>query len=141
VSVANRLATIEYGSDGTQLIDDTSTAWDDATIPDGDKGVRYWRDPLVTSASGDAGGVTVTFERNVQPSSGTEFTGAIVVTSGGSTVAGSVAETSPGVLTWTPATAPLARGTYEATVANVRSDVDGDSVPMQAPYVFSFTIP
>ena len=137
VDVANRFATIGYGTTGEQLVDDTSTDWDNAAIPDGDKAVRYWRDPLVMSASGDSSGAVITFERDIQPS-GADFANAVSVTHGG-TVAGSVAETSPGVLTWTPA-ASLAAGTYSVTVFNVRSYVNGDSVPMQAPYVFSFTV-
>lgn len=139
VSVANRLATISYGTNGTQLIDDTSTAWDDATIPDGDKAVRYWRDPLVVSAIGDVSGATVTFERDIVPD-GADYSNSVVVTLGGSPVAGAVAETSTGVLTWAPS-ASLSAGDYSVTVANVRSSVDGDSVPMQVPYVFAFTVP
>jgi hypothetical protein len=136
VSTANRHVTIAYGTDGTQLVDDTATDW--GTGLDEDKAVQAWRDPLVVSASGGAAGATVTFERNVQPQAA-DYSTSVVVKLGGSTVAGSVAETSDGVLTWTPA-APLAAGTYEVTVFNVRSDLAGDSVPMQAPYLFSFTV-
>jgi hypothetical protein len=50
-----------------------------------------------------------------------------------------VAESSPGVLTWTPA-APLAPGTYAVTVDGVQRDIGGDSVPMRQPYRFSFTV-
>jgi hypothetical protein len=35
----------------------------------------------------------------------------------------------------------LAAGAYEVTVYNVRSELAGDSVPMQAPYVFPFSVP
>ena len=56
---------------------------------------------------------------------------------GASTISGSVAETSDGVLTWTPASA-LAPGTYDVTVFHVKSDLSGDSASMQAPYVFTF---
>lgn len=137
VSTANRRVTISYGSDGTQLVDDTATDW--GTGPDEDKAVRFWRDPLVVSASGGASGVTVTFERNVQPQAA-DYSSSVVVKLAGSTVAGSVAETSDGVLAWTPSAA-LGAGTYEVTVFNVRSDLAGDSVPMQAPYTFSFAVP
>ena len=63
----------------------------------------------------------------------------MTVTRAGAVVAGSVAETSPGVLTWTPA-APLDPGTYDVTVDNVQRDIGGDSVPMRQPYRFSFTV-
>jgi len=62
----------------------------------------------------------VTFERNVQPQAA-DFSNSVVVRLGGSPVAGSVAETSDGVLTWTPGAA-LAAGTYDVTVYNVRSE-------------------
>ena len=137
VSVANRHATISHGADGTQLVDNTATDWGNG--PDEDKAVQLWRDPLVVDATGGASGVVVTFERNVQPQAA-DFSSSVVVRLGGSPVAGSVAETSDGVLTWTPAEA-LAAGTYEVTVYNVRSELAGDSVPMQAPYVFSFSVP
>jgi glycosidase len=146
VSTANRFATISYGTDGTQLIDDTSTAWDDTTIPDGDKAVRYWRDPLVVSTSPAAGSsgaapgsITVTFERDIQPLAGEDYSSSVVAERSGSAVAGSTVETSAGVLTWTPA-APLVAGSYQVTVYDLRSDLGGDSVPMQAPYVFTFTV-
>jgi glycosidase len=137
VSTANRHVTIAYGADGTQLVDDTSTDWGSGT--DDHLAVQFWRDPLVVSATGGASGATVTFERNVQPQAA-DYSSSIVVRLGGSPVAGSIAETSDGVLTWTPAAA-LAAGSYEVTVFNVRSEIAGDSVAMQAPYLFGFTVP
>ncbi|HSL32936.1 MAG TPA: carbohydrate-binding module family 20 domain-containing protein, partial [Candidatus Limnocylindrales bacterium] len=136
-STANRHVTIAYGSGGTQLVDDTATDW--GTGSDEHKAVQYWRDPLVASAAGGASGATVTFARNIQPQAA-DYSMSIVVRLGATTVAGSVAETSDGVLVWTPSAA-LAAGTYDVTVFNVKSDLAGDSVPMQAPYLFSFTVP
>jgi hypothetical protein len=137
----NRSVTVDGGTDGTMLVDDTSTAWDDPAVPDIHKAVRYWRDPVVTATSpadGAAGpapaAVTVTFATPV-----TGFADAVTVTRGGTAVAGGVAETAPGVLTWTPAAA-LAPGTYAVTVDKVQRDIGGDAVPMRQPYRFAFTV-
>ncbi|MFO7166555.1 MAG: alpha-amylase family glycosyl hydrolase [Chloroflexota bacterium] len=139
VSTNNRSVSISYGTDGTQLVDDTATDWGNG--PDIHKAVQRWRDPLVTSASGGASGVTVTFAADIQPAtSGGDYAGAVVVRQGATVVPGTVTETSAGVLTWTPA-APLGSGTYSVTVSGVRSNLDGDSVPMQAPYTFTFVVP
>jgi alpha-glucosidase len=137
VGTANRHATIAYGSSGTQLVDDTSTDWGSGA--DDHLAVQFWRDPLVVSATGGASGVTVAFERNVQPQAA-DFSSSVVVRLGGSPVAGTVAETSDGVLTWTPSAA-LAAGAYDVTVYNVRSEIAGDSVAMQAPNLFTFSVP
>ena len=124
----NRSVTVNGGTDGTMLVDDTSTAWDDHSIPDIHKAVRYWRDAVVTStspANGSSGpapaAVTVTFRTDVTPT-GADFGNAVTVTRGGAVVAGSVAETSPGVLTWTPGAAPApARTTSRSTTCNATS--------------------
>ena len=129
--------TISYGSGGTQLVDDTSTDW--GTGPDDHKAVQSWRDPLVVTATGGASGAVVTFERNIQPEAA-DYSTSVVVKLGATTIAGTVAESSDGVLTWTPSSA-LAAGTYDVTVFHVKSDLGGDSVSMQAPYLFSFTAP
>jgi hypothetical protein len=84
-------------------------------------------------------GAVATFERNIQPEA-SDYSTSIVVRLGATTIGGTVAETSDGVLTWTPSSA-LAAGTYDATVFYVKSDLGGDSVSMQAPYLFSFTVP
>jgi glycosidase len=137
VSTANRHVTIAYGSGGTQLVDDTSTDW--GSGPDDHKAVQYWRDPLVVTATGGALGAVVTFERNIQPEA-SDYSTSVVVRLGATTIGGTVAETSDGVLTWTPSTA-LAAGTYNVTVFHVKSDLGGDSVSMEAPYLYSFTVP
>jgi hypothetical protein len=45
--LANRELTIEYGTDGTMLVDLTATDWGNG--PDDTKAVRYWRDPIVVA--------------------------------------------------------------------------------------------
>jgi hypothetical protein len=124
----NRSVTIDGGITQTMLVDDTH-----ADGPDIHKAIQYWRDPLVVSTSATAGAVSVTFQRDVQP------TGDAVTIAGPSgAVPGTVAETSPGTLVWTPS-APLPGGTYTGTVANVSSTGDA-GVPIAKPYTFTFTI-
>jgi glycosidase len=136
VSTANRHVTISYGPGGTQLVDDTATDWGSGS--DDHKAVQYWRDPLVVSATGGASSAVVTFERNIQPEAA-DYSTSVVVRLGASTISGSVAESSDGVLTWTPSAA-LAAGTYDVTVFHVKSELAGDSVSMQAPYLFSIVV-
>jgi glycosidase len=136
VSTANRHVTISYGDAGTQLVDDTATDWGAGS--DDHRAVQYWRDPLVVSATGNGSGAVVAFERNVQPEAA-DYSTSVVVQLGATTIAGTVVESTDGVLTWTPAS-PLVPGTYGVTVFHVKSDLAGDSVPMQAPHLFSFTV-
>jgi methionine-rich copper-binding protein CopC len=144
--VTNRHVTISYGTDGNQLVDNTATDWGNG--PDEQKAVQFWRDPLVASTSPANGAtlpapasVTVAFSRAIQPQTGADFSGSVAVSANGAPVAGTVSPLSGSTtnLTWTPA-APLAPGSYTVTVFNLRSDIGGDSVPMQAPYVFIFTV-
>jgi hypothetical protein len=141
----NRNVTVDGGVTQTMLVDDTSTAWDDPAVPDVHKAVRYWRDPLVVStepADGTAGpapsAVTIRFQRDVTPA-GADYAGSVSVQGAGGAVAGTTTEPTPGVLTWTPATA-LAAGTYQATVDEVLSALGAGSVPIRAPYGFTFTV-
>lgn len=147
VGTVNRDVVIDGGITQTMLVDDTATTWDDPTIPDSHKAIQYWRDPLVVSttpADGSTGAaptsVVVTFETGITATGG-DFSGTVAVQGPGgssSTVSGTVAHTSAGVLTWTPA-APLPTGTYQVTVSGVSSDLGGGSVPIQKPYTFAFT--
>jgi hypothetical protein len=82
--------------------------------------------------------VTVTFERDVAPT-GADYSNAIVVTKNGTAVAGTTTEPTPGTLSWTPSTA-LPAGSYQVTVDHVQSVIGSDSVPIQKPYTFSFTV-
>jgi hypothetical protein len=145
VSTNNRAVTVAGDAAGRMLVDDTSTAWDDSTTPDLHKAPRAWRDPVVVSTTPDAGSagpapaaVTVRFQRDVDPAA-QDFAGSVAVSAGGTAVAGTVRESTPGVLTWTPA-APLPAGTYAVEVGAVRSALGADSVPIQRPYRFGFTV-
>lgn len=141
----NRDVTVNGGTTGTMLVDDTSTAWDDTSVPDTHKAPEFWRDPLVVSTDPAGGGtvsapaaVTVHFQRDIVPA-GSGYDGAVTVTRGGAAVAGTVAHTSAGVLTWTPS-APLPAGAYQVNVANLQSALGSDGVPMRKPYTFTFTV-
>ncbi|MFL6053025.1 MAG: TIM-barrel domain-containing protein [Actinoallomurus sp.] len=141
----NRDVTVNGAATGTMVVDDTSTAWDDTSVPDTHKAPQFWRDPLVVSTSpadGDTvsapAAVTVRFNRDIAPA-GNGYDGSVAVTRGGAAVAGTAARTSAGELTWTPSAA-LPAGTYQVSVANVQSALGSDGVPMRRPYTFSFTV-
>jgi hypothetical protein len=133
----NRSVTVDGGVTHTMLVDDTSTDWGNAGTPDSHKAIQYWRDPLVVSTAATANAVTAKFERDIQPT-GADYTGAITVTGASGPVSGTVAETDPGTLVWTPA-APLPAGAYSGTVSQVTSAVS-DGVPIAKPYTFGFTV-
>jgi hypothetical protein len=145
VTVNNRQATISYGADGNQLIDNT----DPGAADDNIKAILNWRDPLVAAtvpADGYAGppppppGVIITFARDIQPAEGAvDFSASVVVESGGAPIIGTVTSPDAVTLVWTPDVG-LIPGTYTVTVYNLRSALGGDSVPMQTPYVFTFTV-
>lgn len=144
VSVANRRTSISYGTNGTQLVENVATDWGNGA--DDSKAVQYWRDPLVESTTPADGvtvvppaNVTVAFSRAIQPLQGGDFNSSIVVESNGGAIPGTVSGPDNQTLVWTPAAA-LGSGTYQVTVFNLRSDLGGESVLMQAPYVFSFTV-
>jgi hypothetical protein len=130
----NRSVSIDGGITHTMLVDDTST---DPSTPDIHKAIQYWRDPLVVSSAGTAAAVTVKFERDIQPT-GADYSGSVVVTGPSGAVTGTVAETDPGTLVFTPAT-PLPAGTYSGTVSQVTSAVS-DGVPIVSPYTFTFMV-
>ena len=141
----NRDVTINGGATGTMLVDDTSTAWSDATIPDDHKAPQFWRDPLVvatTPADGSTGAapaaVTITFHGDIEPT-GADYSESVTATLNNTAVAGTTTKTAPGVLTWQP-TVPLPAGTYHLTVDNLASNNNGDSVPINEPYQFTFTV-
>jgi hypothetical protein len=145
VGTVNRDVVIDGGTTGKMTVDDTSTAWSDSSVPDNHKAPQYWRDPLVVSTAPADGtsvatpaAVTVTFERDVAPT-GADYSNAIVVTKNGTAVAGTTTEPTPGTLSWTPSTA-LPAGSYQVTVDHVQSVIGSDSVPIQKPYTFSFTV-
>ena len=130
--------TVHGDADGKMVIDDTATDWADPSTPDIHKAPQYWRDPLVVSTTATASAITVTFQRGVTPASG--LPGTVTVTAGGQTLAGTITQPSPGVLSWTPAT-PLPTGSYQVTVTGVRSDLGDGSVPIRVPYTTTVTNP
>ena len=141
----NRVATVSANSpsDLTQLFDDTS----DSNPDDNHKAVQNWRDALVTGtvpangASGSApAAITATFNWDVK-SDGADLSNAIVVTRGGSAVAGTIShDSTTQSLTFTPS-APLTAGTYTVTIDHVVSlTVQNDGIKIRTPYVFSFTV-
>lgn len=145
VGTTSRVVVINGGATGTMLVDDTSTAWSDTSIPDAHKAPEFWRDPLVvatTPADGTSGAappaVTVTFHGDIKPI-GADYAGSVTVSLNNTAVAGTTIKTAAGVLTWQP-TSPLSAGTYHVSVANLASDNNGDSVPIQEPYEFTFTV-
>ena len=134
----NRDVVVDGGITQTMVVDDTSTQWGVPGVPDDHLAIQYWRDPLVVSTTAAATAITVRFQRDVQPATGTGFAGTVVVNGVFGPVAGTVAETSPGTLVFTPSEA-LPPGTYGATVGQVSSTGAG-GVPIQQPYNFTFTI-
>ena len=146
INVANRSVIINYGVDGTQLVDNTATDWGNGA--DSDKAVQYWRDPLVSSTTPPDGyvgaaptEVVVNFARDIQPLEGGDFSGSVVVTLGANVISGTVSAPDALSLVWTP-DAALAPGVYTVTVDDVRSDLltDNSPVVIQTPYVFTFTV-
>lgn len=141
----NRSITVSGDASGAMLVDDTSTDWTDPSVPDTHKAVQFWRDPLVAATSPADGStvsapaaVTVRFARDIAPA-GADFGSSVAVTRGGAAVAGTVARTASGVLTWTPSAA-LTAGTYQVTVSGVVSALGSDGVPMNEPDTFTFTV-
>jgi hypothetical protein len=143
IGETNRDVTVNGGSSGTMLVDDTATDWSDSSVPDDQKAPEFWSDPLVvatTPSDGSSGAapsaVTLDFARDVIPT-GSDYSGSVAVTDDGTAVAGTTTRTASGVLTWQPSAA-LAAGTYQVTVADVADA--GDSEPIQEPYRFGFTV-
>lgn len=124
----NRVLTVDYGTDGTTIVNDT---------------VPNWRDPLVVSsnpADGATGvpvsaALSVTFSRPIKPDS---LAGKVTLTTNNTTVAGAVTyDDATKTVTFSPSAALLGGTTYTLTVGpNIMSDADG---PMQDPYIVTFT--
>ncbi|WIM93510.1 glycoside hydrolase family 31 protein [Actinoplanes oblitus] len=134
----NRAVTVDGGITRTMLVDDTDTRWGVPGVPDSHLAIQYWRDPLVVGTAAAPTAVTVTFQRDIQPT-GTGYGSSITVTGPSGPVAGTTAEPAPGALVWTPATA-LPAGGYTLTVDQVSSTGPG-GVPIRKPYTSTFTIP
>ncbi len=143
-STANRSVSISYGTTGSQLVDNTATDW--GTGADITKAVQAWRDPLVSStvpAGGSSGAapatVEITFAAAIQTLQAQTFDSSVIVTLNGAPVTGVVTNPDATHLVWTPSSG-LAAGVYTVTVFSLRSNLGGDSVVMQAPYTFTFTV-
>ncbi|BCJ40002.1 hypothetical protein GCM10010168_28600 [Actinoplanes ianthinogenes] len=134
----NRSVTVDGGITQTMLVDDTSTQWGVPGVPDTHLAIQYWRDPVVVNTAATASAVTVTFQRDIQPT-GSDYSASITVAGPAGPVSGVTTEPTPGALVWTPAT-PLAAGGYTLTVDQVSSTGPG-GVPIRKPYTSTFTIP
>ncbi|HYI21144.1 MAG TPA: alpha-amylase family glycosyl hydrolase [Candidatus Limnocylindrales bacterium] len=129
---------IDYGTDGTQTIDNTGT-----TGAESEWAVQNWRDPLVTfhtPADGATGvdassAVVLVWSRAMNTASA-----AITVTGPGGAVAGTLSFSTTAVAndtwTFTPDSA-LAAGEHNASVSN-QQDVEGNV--QQVATQFSFTV-
>lgn len=142
VTINNRSVNIDYGSDGTQLVDMTATDW--GTGSDSTKAVQYWRDPIVVSTAPANGATTVALDSAIsvvwsipmQPD--TDF----VVTGPGGMVAGSFTyHAGTQIVTFTPDANLHAGTTYNVSVSGAVSVgvLGGDSGVQQSPVNFSFT--
>lgn len=137
--ITNRVASVKGNSlsDLTQLFDDTS----DTNPDDNHKAVQNWRDALVKGTSATAASVKVTFNWDVK-SDGSDLSNAIVVSKGGTSVAGTVShDGATQSLTFTPA-APFTSGTYSVTVDHVVAlTSQNDGIKIRTPYTFTFNVP
>ena len=138
VGTTNRDVVVDGGITQTMLVEDTATNWGAPGVPDDHKAIQFWRDPLVVSTALTGGGLTVQFQRDIQPT-GADYTGSVTVHGASGDVTGTVAETTPGVLVWTPSS-PLPAGAYTGVVSGVNSTGPG-GVPIRQPYTFAFTAP
>ena len=142
VSINNRSVTIGYGTDGTQLVDNTATDW--GTGPDDEKAVRYWRDPLVVGHTPVMDAVSVPLDASIVVywSIPMEPDTAFVVEGPDGPVAGSFAydEVAQSV-TFTPADDLDPGVAYQVTISAAVSVgiPGGDSGEQQFPVIFNFT--
>ncbi|MCP4429209.1 MAG: alpha-amylase [Chloroflexi bacterium] len=138
----NRSLTVSYGTDGTQLVDNTAIDW--GTGPDDEKAVQFWRDPIVVSHNPADGAIDVARDTlievvwSIPMEPGTTFE----VEGPAGPVAGTFAyDDVSQTATFTP-DADLAPGaTHTITVLGAVSIgvPGGDTGVQQTPVVFSFT--
>lgn len=136
----NRELLVEYGADGTMLVDDTATDWGNG--PDDRKAVQFWRDPIVIDYGptgtniGLEPEITVTW--SISMVAGTDFT----VSGPAGVVAGTFSNDGVTKMTTFVPDAPLAYATtYTVTVAGEQgtSAPGAESGTQQVPVVFTFT--
>ncbi|MBX3056296.1 MAG: alpha amylase N-terminal ig-like domain-containing protein [Anaerolineae bacterium] len=139
VVFGNRHVTIDYGTDGTQLVDNTATDWGNG--PDDEKAVQYWRDPIVVDYAPVGTNVPVsstiivTWSIPMQPNTTFEVDGPAGPVSGVFAY-----DSNDWTVTFTP-DANLATGTfYTVTVAGAQSVgvPGGDSGVQQFPVTWTF---
>ncbi len=137
--LANRSLSVDYGTDGTQLVDDTATDWGNG--PDEHKAVQYWRDPLVVSVAPADGAVgvdaasTITVTWSVTMSVGTQFD---VDDRWGNVVTGTFALTDSGhTVVFTPSMPFTVGETYAVSISGQTSD-GGDA--QQVPVLSAFQV-
>ncbi len=140
VSLNNRQVTIEYGSNGVQLVDNTATDWGNG--PDDEKAVQFWRDPIVVDYAPTGSNVpvntaiTVTWSITMQTD--TDFD---VVGPAGPISGVFVYDSSTWAVTFTPDAALATGTTYTVTVAGAMSVgvPGGDTGVQQVPVQWAFT--
>ena len=142
IGLNNRSLRIDYGSDGTQLVDLTATDW--GAGPDDSKAVQFWRDPLVLDYTPAAGAtevpsdVTVNVFWSIPMAPDNTFS----VTGPDGNVAGTFTYNPVAqVQTFTP-DALLAPGTTYTVLVSGAASVGvpgGDSGVQQVPVTWDFT--
>lgn len=144
VNVNNRHVLIEYGDDGTMLVDNTGTNWEDDN--DDVDAVRYWRDPLVVAVFPEPDAtkvplrgtvISVTWSIPMAPTTRFEVTSPL-----GRPVAGTFSYDPATMTTFFTPSRPLAPvGVYTVTVRDQISVgvPNGDSGVQQVPFTWSFS--
>jgi glycosidase/PKD repeat protein len=142
VGLANRSMTVDYGSDGTQLVDMTATDWgngDDST-----KAVQFWRDPIVVDFLPEAGAFGLPLTTTVEASFSISVTvdTQFDVSDAVGTVSGTFAyDAGNWRVTFTP-DAPLQPSTvHTVTIEGAQTNgvPGGDSGTQQVPAIWQFT--
>ncbi|MCL4264667.1 MAG: PKD domain-containing protein [Anaerolineae bacterium] len=135
----NRQVTIDYGTDGIQLVDNTATDWGNGA--DDEKAVRFWRDPIVVDYAPTGTDVpvntaiTVTWSITMQVDTDFEVIGP------SGPVAGTfVYNNDDWTVTFTPNTDLDTGAFYTVTVAGAQSVgvPGGDSGVQQFPVTWTF---
>src|SRR5690606_20705417 len=143
VGDAYRTITVDYGDDGTMLVDNTGTDWDDAD--DNADAVRYWRDPLVVDVYPEPGatqvpirGTVISVTWSIPMAPGTSFE---VRNPLGRVVAGTFTYDADTMTTlFTPARPLAPVGVHTVTVSDQVSVgvPGGESGVQQVPFMWSF---
>jgi len=134
---ANRNMVAAWGTDGTQLVDDTATDWGNG--PDTHKAVRDWRDPLVVSVypAPNALGVPLTDTIRVTWSHTMTVAATFTVSGPSGNVSGAFSyDPATKTVTFAPAQPFDVLTTYRVTISGVK-DAGGNQ--LQTPVVWTFT--